>query len=80
MESRKRKLPRAWLQRRVKARAEPEPDLADRFGTSESAPSEEEVQQYESGSGSSSDSEGSKVSVSQRGFLLHIQDFDYSLA
>lgn len=65
MESRKRKLPPAGLQRRVRTRAEPEPDLDDPVEMSDSAPSEEEVQNNESGSESSSNDDSSDDSVSQ---------------
>ncbi|KAJ0117628.1 hypothetical protein J7T55_001826 [Diaporthe amygdali] len=62
MESRKRRLPHAGLQRRVRARAEPEPDLDAFDGLSDDAPSEEEIQENESASGSGSANESSDES------------------
>ncbi|KAL1867126.1 rRNA biogenesis protein rrp36 [Diaporthe australafricana] len=57
MESRKRKLPQAGLERRVRARAEPEPDLDRLDEGSDSAPSEEEASENESASETSTGSE-----------------------
>lgn len=70
MESRKRKLPQVGLQRRVRARAEPEPDLDRLDEGSDSAPSEEEVQENESASESSTGSESGDESVSYYGLPL----------
>ncbi|KAK7749912.1 rRNA biogenesis protein rrp36 [Cytospora paraplurivora] len=66
MDSRKRKVPQTGLQRRVRARAEPEPDLAhfEDEASSGGAPSEDGVDESgsgsEAGSGSGPESEGAE--------------------